>query len=289
MLSISERAMHCTVRIECVDHNGNSSSGTGFFYNLFRVGDSAIPAIITNIHVIAGSQKGFFHITLADTQGSPIYGTHQRFEIDQFEARWIKHNDPDVDLAMMCVGPLLNESAMSGKPLFYVPVDQTLIRTDVSLQEQLTAAEEITMIGYPNGIWDQVNNIPIIRRGITATPAYINYNGKGEFIIDAACFPGSSGSPVFILNEGSWGDKHGNLTAGNRIIFLGVLHAGPQTTATGEIIVVDIPTDMRPISVSKIMMNLGYCIKARRIVDFEKQLIESGFEPPSGYSPEQIS
>ncbi len=44
------------------------------------------------------------------------------------------------------------------------------------------------MIGYPNGIWDEANNMPIIRRGITATHPNFNYNGKPEFMIDAACF-----------------------------------------------------------------------------------------------------
>jgi hypothetical protein len=29
------------------------------------------------------------------------------------------------------------------------------------------------MIGYPNGIWDAKNNLPVIRKGITATHANI--------------------------------------------------------------------------------------------------------------------
>ena len=44
--------------------------------------------------------------------------------------------------------------------------------------ESLDAIEEIVMIGYPNGLWDSVNNMPIARRGITATPVYLNYEGK---------------------------------------------------------------------------------------------------------------
>lgn len=52
------------------------------------------------------------------------------------------------------------------------------------------------MVGYPDGIWDEFNNQPIVRRGITATHPKNDFNGKGEFLIDAVCFPGSSGSPV---------------------------------------------------------------------------------------------
>jgi len=55
---------------------------------------------------------------------------------------------------------------------------------------ELSAIEDIIMIGYPDGIWDSINNQPIIRRGITATQPKNNFNGKQEFLIDAACFPG---------------------------------------------------------------------------------------------------
>lgn len=54
---------------------------------------------------------------------------------------------------------------------------------------ELSAIEDIIMIGYPDGIWDSINNQPIIRRGITATQPKNNFNGKQEFLIDAACSP----------------------------------------------------------------------------------------------------
>src|SRR5207247_2646715 len=69
-------------------------------------------------------------------------------------------------------------------------------------EAELTAIENVITVGYPDGRWDQVNNRPIVRRGITATPLSIDYEGRREFLIDAACFPGTSGSPVFLLEEG---------------------------------------------------------------------------------------
>ncbi|MEB0261247.1 MULTISPECIES: hypothetical protein [unclassified Mucilaginibacter] len=88
--------------------------------------------------------------------------------------------------------------------------------------------EEILMVGYPNGIWDQINNKPILRRGITATHPNFDYNGQKEVMIDTACFPGSSGSLVFIFNEHGYQDKKGNITLGSsRVYLLGVLFARP--------------------------------------------------------------
>jgi hypothetical protein len=126
------------------------------------------------------------------------------------------------------------------------------------------------MIGYPNGLWDAINNMPIIRKGTTATDPKLDYNGKKELLIDAACFPGSSGSPVLICNKGGYTDKKGNLNWGTtRLIFLGILYAGPQLTVTGEIKVVTIPTlQQKALSVSQIPNNLGYIIKSDRILDF---------------------
>ena len=126
------------------------------------------------------------------------------------------------------------------------------------------------MIGYPNGLWDSLNNMPIIRKGITATNYNLDYNGKKEFVIDAACFPGSSGSLVMLCNVGGYRDKQGNLNWGNsRVYLLGILYAGPQLTVTGDIRIINIPTvQQKAMAVSHVPNNLGYIIKAERILDF---------------------
>ena len=93
---------------------------------------------------------------------------------------------------------------------------------------------------------------------------------KKEFMIDAACFPGSSGSPVFILNENGYSDKSGNTYLGAKRIFLmGTLYAGPQSTATGEIKIINVPTVQTPITLSSIPNNLGFVIKSERILELE--------------------
>jgi hypothetical protein len=254
---------------------------------MFQTANSFIPVIVTNKHVVKDSTIGRFHITLASEDGTPKYGSHIQIELDDFEKRWIGHPDPNVDLAVTLCGPILNEMKETDKKPFFKSLSQTLIQSDNSLKN-LNSVEEITMVGYPNGIWDSINNIPIVRRGITATPIYLDYAGKKEFVIDAACFPGSSGSPVFILNEGSFSDKNSGLIAGNRLIFVGILYAGPQMTTQGDIIVVDVPTDQKAFSLSKLMINLGYCIKASRVVEFEPHLMSMGMQPPSGWTPSPL-
>ena len=89
-------------------------------------------------------------------------------------------------------------------------------------------------------------------------------------MIDAACFPGSSGSPVLLWNLSSYREKSGTIIMGSsRIKLLGVLYAGPQHTATGEVKVVEVPSKLDTVAVSLIPNNLGNVIKAREILKFE--------------------
>lgn len=269
-LSLSEQLTYSTVRIECELKSGGISTGTGFFFNFLEDKEkkSHVPVVVTNKHVIKDAKKGKLIITKANDKGEPIDTAHFTLAFDDFETFWRLHPDADVDLCAMPIAPFVNEANKRGDKLFYIPFSKDLLPTEKH-KEELTALEEVLMIGYPNGIWDSVNNMPIFRRGSTATNPMLDYNGKKEIMIDIAAFPGSSGSPVLIYNEGGYRDKKGNMYMGaNRIILLGVLYAGPQATATGEIVMS--PNLQRPMAISKIPNNLGLIIKAERIIELEE-------------------
>lgn len=73
-----------------------------------------------------------------------------------------------------------------------------------------------------------------------------------------------------LCNVGGYRDKQGNLNWGNsRVYLLGILYAGPQLTVTGDIRIINIPTvQQKAMAVSHVPNNLGYIIKAERILDF---------------------
>lgn len=272
-LSIAEQLMHTTVRLECVLANGRTSTGTGFFFSFRLEGDKQIPLIVTNKHVIEGSVRGTFVLTKRGDDGDPVIGAYEKVHLNGFENLWIKHPDPHIDLAVFPVAPLLNQAERSGAKVFLLPLDDNLIPTPEVLAS-LGGIEDVTMIGYPNGIWDIRNNMPIVRRGITATSPKYDYNGLPIFVIDCACFPGSSGSPVLIFNQGAYTDAMGNMHLGSgRVILLGVLFAGPQHIAEGEIQTIDVPLQQVPISLSRIPNNLGFVVKSQRLLDFKAQLV----------------
>jgi hypothetical protein len=157
------------------------------------------------------------------------------------------------------------------KKLFYVSLDPSLIPTDDELAN-LTAIEDVVMVGYPVGIWDSANNMPVIRRGITATHPAKDYEGLTQFMIDVACFPGSSGSPVLLFNLSSYPMRNGGITIGSRVKLLGILYAGPQYDAQGEIRVVNVPTGQKLVASASVPINLGIVVKAKRLRDFDSLL-----------------
>ena len=126
----------------------------------------------------------------------------------------------------MPIAPIFKNLTNNGISFFYRNFDKSIIPTEEQMKE-LTAVEDVLMVGYPIGLWDEMNNYPIFRQGITATHPANDYNGKSEFMIDVACFPGSSGSPVMLYNIGNYVKKGGGTVIGSRFFLLGILYAGP--------------------------------------------------------------
>ena len=91
-----------------------------------------------------------------------------------------------------------------------------------------------------------------------------------EVLIDASIFPGSSGSPVFLCNIGSYSPKGKGLVVGSRIFFLGVVTSVFIRKDLNTIELIHIPTGKIPVVATTQMVDLGIVYKAIVI----KELIE---------------
>lgn len=267
-LSLTDLLNYTTVRIEIETRNGEMKTGTGFFFMFNESEKGFNPVIITNKHVIDNARFGTFHLTPSNDKGMPLDKDKKRLnfrsEHEDFEDRWKYHPDEDVDLCVMGFTDAiyLFEKQFNCRP--FLKYLNTSMIPSVEDIDRFSTIEDVYMVGYPNGLWDEYNNKPFIRKGITATNPKFDYNGKKEFAIDMACFPGSSGSPILIVNLGIKYDKHGVVfETFQGISLIGVLYAGPQYfvesfTKAGRI----------PIY-SQIPNNIGYVIKAERILELE--------------------
>ncbi len=252
----------------------NQRAQHSFFH--FKVDEQrSVPVLITNKHVIEGAVQGTFYVheVISDVSGKPTPApTSFSITVPDFEKVWVGHPG-DIDLCAMPFEPLSQQAATAGKNIFYIPFDENLLPSQAQL-ENLAAMEEIIMVGYPIGLWDSVSNLPLLRRGITASHPAADFNGKPWGVVDIAAFPGSSGSPVLILNQGTYAIPTG-VAVGSRLIFLGVLFAYPQHKADGSIEIIDIPTKQVPIARTPLPAHLGYYIKAREILELKQHLFQS--------------
>lgn len=251
--------------VELDSSNNIISSGSGFFY---FIGDEKehIFTIITNKHVISSSDTIGVEVPIIK---NGIRGA-QRF-ILKLSSIIMNHPNPNVDLVVICINNIIDEiekNEMIPDFIFYSKDDFPNI--------ELNFIEDIFMIGYPNGIEDNFNHYPIIRKGITATHPLKNFNGNNEFLADISIFPGSSGSPVIIYKNGLDISQNKNNTyfnIGNEAIYLvGIAYAGYQREDFNPVY---IPTTLSGLVVeNKTLLNLGKIISYKELEFLEKYIIE---------------
>jgi hypothetical protein len=261
---------HCTVKILCSSAEGRTASGTGFIFSLPVDEHSSKLVLVTNRHVFFGFDTARFWISTKDAQGNVAWGRHREVNITNLQRLISYHPDERIDLAAIGLPPILAAIEAEGfVPHFTHLPSSAIYRREV--HKFAGSLEDIVMVGYPIGLWDEVNNLPVARRGVTASRIDSDWNGLPFFLIDCACFPGSSGSPIVLHQRGMIPTDDGrSVTPGERLLFLGVLFAGPQYSQKGEIRIVEVPTAQTPLIEVEAMMHLGYCIKASSVEELVK-------------------
>jgi hypothetical protein len=209
-----------TAQVMCRQGNGGWS-GTGFFIRVPVIGRTDQLIFVTNRHIISdpdlGDPDSIEIITPASDPADPsrpLLG--QSAYADTLDAKFESHPDPDIDVAVTNVTGL---PVAGPYDRFVKALPMGLLFNEESLK-RLDALEQVTFIGYPKGLYDEVNMTPVARYGWTATPISLDYEGKPKFMIDANVFEGSSGSPVLALNIGAYQERAGAAYYGNPNIVL---------------------------------------------------------------------
>jgi hypothetical protein len=257
--TIAEQLFFTTCRIEA--HGGARTwVGTGFVY-AEQTNKGPAHFLVTNKHVLRSADEVTVRMIRQSASGGPWLGEATQITVQQFgDAAWTGHPDPDVDIGVMPVAQVLQQMQAAGAPAFFRSVSAEICLT-AAREQELDAIEEVTFIGYPSGLYDTKNYLPILRTGTTATPIGVDYEGAPAFLIDASVFPGSSGSPVFIANRGTYLTRQGGVVVGARVMCLGVLAAVHTRQVEGSVDV--LPT--RLVAAFDEPIDLGVVFKARCI------------------------
>jgi len=215
-----------TVKLNVIQNDEKLCTATSFFYK-FNTAIGARLVLITNRHVIENIRE----ITFFIHQSFEAPGKIRKITLGGSDIRKIIKIHNECDLCAIDINDYLNDDRYYSLSKFDI-VDESELKYEKVMQE-------IFIVGYPIGIEDELNKLPIFTTGITATNLLIDYNGKPEFLLNAFALPGSSGSPVFTQIN-------------NTKKLVGIISSGT------------VYSDGKPIS------NLCLAIKAKEILELEK-------------------
>ena len=259
---------------------GRQIQGTGFFYDELAPEDPnkkgfywrEVEAtwIVTNRHVLLPKVEGneiipdtiTFHVRKVVGQG--IVWEPVILDVTQIKKRLKLHTDSEVDVAILRVDDLLRERMKPGN--IYM-TSSSVSEEDLPENKNISAevADDVVIIGYPKGFYDEKNIFPIVKSGIIATRWGMNFNDMPVFLIDAKLFPGSSGSIVVtkpissIVAEGPMKDKRETQFA-----FLGIYSGEPFRQQE--------PIDLDDITIiRKDSFNVGTVWYGKLVVDIVKK------------------
>jgi hypothetical protein len=237
------------------------SIGTGFFFK-FSVGKDSILSIVTTLHLIKDCKEGILKFN-SGQNGKTKYGDIISVHIKNFAKLWITH--PTEDVAILPLLPILENTFLETKKMIgFKYFDNALVPTSLQL-DSLSAIQQVIMIGYPKGFSDTVNNIPIVRTGLTATPIFLDYNKKRRFLVDIQTYSGSSGSPIILFDQGII-TKGGSITLGSEVLLLGIAIESQEYTAKGKTISKD-PKKVMDTQ-TPLPFGIAIAIKAGVLLDF---------------------
>lgn len=165
------------------EKNGETNFyGTGF---LIKVDNTLY--ICTAKHVIYDQKIKKFTdnnaLAFVNAKGSWSAVTHSISEIKKtFNVNWIFHENEDVDVAIMPMGIDIEKADHKTIPLNFLVYPEKFYETC-----------NVFFLSYQPGIIMTHKISPVFRSGIISL-----LNEDNTFYIDAAVFPGNSGSPVFL-------------------------------------------------------------------------------------------
>lgn len=204
MLNDQEKnLLFSTVKIEITNgHLPESSVGTGFIVSVPVPGfaGSSYLFLVSNRHVFVDPAHQISLVFTKRQQDAlePSLGNVTKFSQSEFSGGYVAHPDSLIDLACVNISSF-GESALG---LYFRHYSHQHFLEDAP--QDLSIGQDVFFLGYPENRFDEVHNLPLLRKGCIASAPNVDFNGKKQFLIDAHVFQGSSGSPVFATRGGEF-------------------------------------------------------------------------------------
>lgn len=198
----AHEVLFCTTLITA-KNDKVQSKGSGFFAK-YKNGYY----LITNNHIII--DKTNFSIKIKTSADNETVNFTNQNVVISFHSKY--------DLCVIAIDRIVEYNQLQSKSIL-----NTFINLNDDNYPQFEDIESVVVCGYPCGFRDEVNNLPLVNSGITATSLNYNYNGREIFITNTHTYSGSSGSPVFINQDDNY-------------YFVGVQYANMPLPSTDDLL-----------------------------------------------------
>lgn len=141
-------------------------TGTGFMYKV-QTDKGPVDFMVTNKHVLQDAEVLEVLFVGADGKGAPLLGQPARFRVPlDRDNNWFGHRDPEVDVAVVPFSGVLQEMRAHGQQPFVVSVGPEICLGSAVPPIETDALESVTFLGYPQGIFDAANFLPVESRDV---------------------------------------------------------------------------------------------------------------------------
>lgn len=261
-LFAAERASYSVAKLYLLKGEKVELSCTAFVFGFPRPGGRIFPLLVTNRHCVMDGYEyaAMFASMLPD--GRPNDESGVIAYLGEAGTQWIGHPDPEVDLAVLPLAPLITKLDERKTPVYLCALEPQDIPSPERIAE-FSAVENIVAMGHPSGYVDPTAARPCTIAGVTAMHPARSYAGKRELLINVRCVGGSSGSPVFLSNPtGQYLKRDGTFAHGDpQMQLLGIIRAEPGANST-----------------ERVAISVCIAIKAERLLEFAP-LIAARFPP----------
>jgi len=112
------------------------------------------------------------------------------------KALWKQHPSYNTNSCDVILLPLDTTTLIGNNYDLFLSAFVTFIGSEIINNRLVNPFGNVTIIGYPQGFHDELNNLPIYRKASIASAYGVYFEGFPYFLVDAHLHPGTSGSPV---------------------------------------------------------------------------------------------
>jgi hypothetical protein len=125
------------------------------------------------------------------------------------------------------------------------------------------------------------NNLPMLHKGSAATAPYMNFQGRTDFVIDCHLVRFQRVARFSFQRRYDFRSAKNTVSMRQRLMLLGVTHKDHEENTAGNFEVENIPPQSS--GGNRNPLNIGICIKAKRILEFVPRLDKFRHERVSNF------